>query len=124
MREIEIKLRVKDLNALEKNLEAGGCVFSSSIHQHDTVYARAGDTSAWEGMREGHVVLRIRRGGQGVTFTVKQQRSHELDNAEYETRFEDPEALHQSLLILGFAPEVEVKKSPSYRHIGRRYDLP
>lgn len=110
MREIEIKLRVKDRSALEKELTARGCALSLPIHQRDTVYSRGGDTSAWEKMKEGHVVLRIRRDDRGASFTLKQQRSHELDNAEYETRIEDPEALHQSLLILGFAPEIEVKK--------------
>jgi adenylate cyclase class IV len=54
MREIEIKLRVENLTALEKSLTFRGCVLAEPIHQHDTVYSHDGDMSAREGMREGY----------------------------------------------------------------------
>ncbi len=87
-----------------------GCVLSAPIHQHDVVYAWNGDTSIWEDMKEGYVIVRIRRDNQGAIFTLKQQCTNEHDNVECETRIEDGDAMHRALLILGFNPEVEVKK--------------
>jgi adenylate cyclase class 2 len=110
MHEIEIKLKVDDLGTLENNLASRGCALSDPIHQHDTVYSKAGDTSIWEGMKEGYVVVRIRRDDKGALFTLKQQRTHELDNLEYETRIGDADVFHGALLLLGFVPEVDVKK--------------
>jgi adenylate cyclase class 2 len=110
MREIEIKLRVKDHVALEQKLGEIGCVLSAPIHQHDTVYSKDGDTSIWEDMKEGYVIVRIRRDDRGAIFTLKQQRTNEHDNIECETRIEDADGMHRALVILEFIPEVEVKK--------------
>jgi adenylate cyclase class 2 len=110
MREIEIKLKVKDLAALEQKLAEQGCVLSAPIHQHDVIYSKDGDTSIWEDMQEGMIVVRIRRDDRGAIFTLKQQRTHEHDNIECETRIEDAEAMHHALLLLGFVPGVEIKK--------------
>ncbi len=110
MREIEIKLKVRNLGALEKRLAELGCVLSAPIHQHDVIYSKGGDTSIWENMKEGMIVVRIRHDDRGVIFTLKQQRTHEHDNIECETRIEDGDAMHRALLLMGFVPEVEVKK--------------
>ncbi len=110
MREIEIKLKVRDLAALEQKLVELGCVLSAPIHQHDVIYSKDGDTSIWEDMKEGMIVVRIRRDDRGAIFTLKQQCTHEHDNIECETRVEDGEAMHRALLLLGFVPEVEVRK--------------
>lgn len=111
MREIEIKLKAKDLGALEQKLGALGCVLSAPVNQHDVIYSKDGDTSVWEKMIEGAVVVRIRRDDRGAIFTLKQQRTHEHDNIECETRIEDADAMHRALLLLGFVPGVEVRKS-------------
>lgn len=110
MREIEIKIRVNNIHALERKLSELGCILSAPIRQYDTVYSHKGDMSIWEGMKEGYVVVRIRRDDVGAIFTLKQQKTNELDNIECETRIENGDAMHQALLLLGFIPEVEVKK--------------
>jgi adenylate cyclase class 2 len=110
MREIEIKLRVKDHASLERKLGEIGCVLSAPIHQHDTIYSKDGDTSIWEGMKEGYIIVRIRRDDRGAIFTLKQQRTNEHDNIECETRIEDGDKMHQALVLMSFAPGVEVKK--------------
>lgn len=109
MREIEVKLKIDDLKSLENKLKEKGCIVSAPISQHDIVYSRGG-TSEWEQSKEGDVILRMRKQGDVTEFNLKQQRTSELDNIEYETKVDDPEALHQILLILGWKPEVEVKK--------------
>lgn len=109
MREIEVKLKTNGLESLEKKLIEKGCVLSSPTSQHDIVYSRGG-TSEWEQSKEGDIILRIRKQDNKAEFNLKQQKTSELDNLEYETKVDDPEALHQILLTLGWKPEVEVKK--------------
>ena len=110
MHEIEIKIRIKDPRALVDRLVAQGCALSVPIHQHDTIYPRAGDASPWERLKEGDIIVRIRRDDKGALFTLKQQCTNELDNIEHETRIADPDNLHEALLLIGFVPMVEVKK--------------
>ena len=118
MREIEVKLKTDDLLSLEEKLKQKGCVLSSPINQHDVVYSR-GSTSEWEQSKEGDIILRIRKQNDIAEFNFKQQRTSELDNIEYETKVDDPEALHQILLMLGWKPEVEVKKVRRKGKIGQ-----
>jgi len=110
MREIEIKLKVADMKALERELEKQGCVLSAPVHQHDVIYSYGTGISAWEEAKEGDITLRIRSEDGEATFNLKEQRSSESDNIEYETRVDDPEAMHRILLALGWTPQVEVKK--------------
>src|SRR3989344_14768 len=110
MREIEIKIRTNNLNAIKQKLAERVCVRSEPISQHVQIYSRVGSTEEWENSKEGHVVMRIRRMPQGAEFNLKMQRSNEMDNLEYETKIDDPDAMHQILAILGYAPQVTVKK--------------
>lgn len=110
MREIEVKLKVKDTGELIKKLESQGCALSEPLVQHDLIYSKAGSTEEWEVSKEGQICMRIRRQPDKAEFNLKQQRSNELDNAEYETTVDNPQAMHQILDILGYAPQVEVKK--------------
>lgn len=43
-------------------------------------------------------------------LNLKQQRSGEMDNLEYETEINDPEAMNKILTALGYTPAVEAKK--------------
>lgn len=110
MREIEIKLKAKDLKLVEKKLTEMGCVLSAPIRQHDTNYTKGGSTEEWRESKEGHIIIRIRRQDTGAEFNLKQQLSSESDNLEYETKVEDPEALHNILMTLGYSPEIKVEK--------------
>ena len=109
MREIEIKLRVKNLAVLQKRLEEKGCILSDPISQHDVNYSKGG-IEEWKNAKEGDIMLRIRYLKDIAEFNLKQQRSNEMDNLEYETEVGDPKAMHNILLMLGYKPEVEVKK--------------
>lgn len=110
MREIEIKLRVNDSQQIKEKLIEMGCIFSGSIHQHDTNYTKGGSTEEWVASKEGDMIIRIRRQETGAEFNLKQQKSNESDNLEYETKIDDPDALHDILVTLGYSPEIEVKK--------------
>jgi len=110
MREIEIKLKVDNLEELEKKLADKGLVISKEINQHDIVYSRIDDTHDYTESYEGCIIVRIRNQDGVSILNLKKQLSGEMDNLEYETKVEDGEAMHQILLTLGWKPEVEVKK--------------
>lgn len=111
MREIEAKLKVSNMKDLEEKLKEGGCVLSAPIHQHDIIYSREGSDSEWAASKEGDIILRIRRENGKAIFNLKQQRSSELDNIEYETVVEDFEAMDSILKTLNWQPFIEVEKN-------------
>ncbi len=110
MREIEIKIRTKDLETVKSKLLELGCELSEPLEQHDVVYSYNNDVSLWQKAQSGSLVLRIRREKKGSIFTLKKQLSNELDNIELETEVADPEVLHKIFLEIGYQPQVEVKK--------------
>src|SRR3989344_4720175 len=110
MREIEIKLRVQNLEELEKKLTDSGLVISKEITQHDVIYSHINDTHGFDESYEGCIISRIRKENGTSIINLKQQRSGEMDNTEYETEVKDGDEMHNILLLLGWKPEVEVKK--------------
>ena len=110
MREIEIKLRVRDLDDLEKKLKTKGCSISESISQHDVIYSLKSSTEEFENSKEGDIIIRIRHLRDSAQLNLKQQKSGEMDNLEYETEVKDPEEMHKILLTLGWSPIIEEKK--------------
>jgi len=110
MREIEVKAKVKDFDAIERKLEEKGCVLSEPISQHDVIYSLKGSKNEFESASEGDVIMRIRKMKDKVELNLKQQRTSEGDNLEYETVVSDAEATHNILATLGWYPVIEVKK--------------
>ncbi len=109
MREVEIKIKVENLEELEKKLIAKGLTISKEVFQHDVVYSRNNESVASKS-KEGHTVIRIRKQDRVSTLTLKYQKSGELDCLEYESVVENPDQVHEMLRILGWNPEIEVKK--------------
>jgi adenylate cyclase class 2 len=110
MREIEIKMRLKDLENLEKKLKEIGCILSDPISQHDVIYSLKSITEEFEKSKEGDIIIRIRHLKDTAQLNLKQQKSGEMDNLEYETEVKDPEEMQKILLTLGWSPVIEVKK--------------
>jgi len=118
MREIEIKLRVNNLDELEKKLTDNGLVISKEITQYDVIYSNINDTHSFNESYEGCIIIRIRNQDGASILNLKKQLSGEMDNLEYETKVEDVESMHQILLALGWKPEVEVKKVRKKGNLG------
>jgi len=118
MREIEIKLKVKNLEELENKLIKSGFKISKEIKQHDIIYTNANKHGNFDNIKEGNIVLRIRKEGNISKMTLKQEKTNEMDNLEYETDVSNPEETHQIFLALGWKPEVEVKKIRKKGKIG------
>ncbi|MEK7634893.1 MAG: class IV adenylate cyclase [Patescibacteria group bacterium] len=110
MREIEIKLRVNNLEEIEKKLKERGCIVSEPISQYDVNYSLKGSRNEFESAQEGDIIIRLRHLKDTTQLNLKQQRSGEGDNLEYETEVKDPEAIHKMLETLGWYPAIEVKK--------------
>lgn len=110
MREIEIKVKLDNWESLIEQLEHSGCTLSAPLVQEDIVYSFAGDAFPWTATESGQFVLRLRYQDGQTIFTLKQQRSHELDNLELETVVENREEMKRILEVIGFVPVVEVKK--------------
>ena len=118
MREIEIKLKVSNLQDVEQGLKNKGCVLSEPISQHDVIYSLKGSKNEFQSASEGDIIIRIRHLKDKAQLNLKQQKSSEMDNLEYETCVEDAEAMHKILETLGWHPVVEVKKTRKKGKIG------
>src|SRR3989344_5776840 len=116
MREIEIKLKVKDLSGLEKALVDRGCKLSDSMRQEDVVFSNRADF--FDNSREGDIILRIRKQKNIIQLNLKQQKSREMDNLEYEIEINDAGSAQKMLEILGWKPEIVVKKTRKEGELG------
>lgn len=110
MREIEIKVKISNLDNIQRKLEKKGCILSDPISQHDVIYSRGNSKGEWQSSKEGDIIIRIRFSKNIAELNLKQQKSGEMDNLEYETEIKDPEAMNKILAALGYAPAIEVKK--------------
>ncbi|KKW10085.1 MAG: Adenylyl cyclase CyaB [Parcubacteria group bacterium GW2011_GWB1_49_7] len=110
MREIEIKLKAGNFTELERKLGEKGRELSKPISQHDVIYALKGSANEFSQAKEGDIIMRIRRMKDKIQLNLKQQRSNEGDNLEYETEIDDAEETSKILETLGWVPMIEVRK--------------
>ena len=105
-----IKLKVTDLPALASTLKERGCFLTEPISQHDVIYSQKSSKEEFEQSKEGDIIIRLRYLAEGAELNLKQQRSGEMDNLEYETEVKNPAAMRDILLRLGWQSVIEVKK--------------
>jgi adenylate cyclase class 2 len=99
MREIEIKAKVSNKQALIDKITQSGIQLSDPIKQHDVVYGQkdVADNAP------GSIWLRIRtENDTKIIFTLKQSHQGGLDSIEHETEVSDSEELASIILRLGF----------------------
>lgn len=109
MNEIEVKARVKDFNLLMNNLKKLDCVFSELIIQDDYIYNKKGLDIKSE--YHDTPVLRIRKQNNKILFTLKKNRSNELDCIEKEIEINNDAILTDIIELLDYVKTVEVHKS-------------
>lgn len=98
MREIEIKAKVHDKDALVSAIAKKGIVLASATKQHDVVFCKPGQ----QDYELGSIWLRIRtEDDEKVTWTMKVDTGRKLDSIEYEVEVSDGVALEKMLLQLG-----------------------
>jgi adenylate cyclase, class 2 len=108
MREIEVKIKVDDLESVVTKLEALGCHLSAATEQRDVIFWPP--TSDFLAPQAGNITMRIRYYPDRAVLTLKKQQTSEKDNLEYETDIKEPDEVRAMLAALGFQPIVEVKK--------------
>ena len=106
--EIEIKFRVKDLQALARKLRAAGfCLVTKRTHEMNTLY----DLPAGE-LRARKQLLRLRKYGSVWTLTHKSgsKRGRHSSRIELETVVADGKNMDAILHGLGYAPSFRYEK--------------
>ena len=109
MREIEVKCRVDDLEALAVALKARGIELSEPVYQDDQAYAPDG----WQfgDSKLGVSFARLRTVDGMHYFALKQPGENAQACLEYETEVADRAAMHGAILHMGYHPTVRVTKT-------------
>jgi adenylate cyclase class 2 len=109
VREIEVKCRVDDLEALLAALKARGIELSDPVHQDDQAYAPDG----WQFTESklGVSFVRLRTMDGRHYFALKQPGENAQACLEYETEVADRAAMHGAILRMGYHPTVRVAKT-------------
>jgi len=106
--EVEIKFRVNDLRALNRELRASGFrLVTRRTHEVNTLYDLPGEL-----LRKQKELLRIRKYGSEWTLTHKSgsKRGHHSSRVELETQVADGKKLDSILRALGYSPSFRYEK--------------
>lgn len=109
MREIEVKYRVSDVEALLLALKARGIALSDAVYQDDQAYALA--TWSYGDDKRGVAFVRLRTVGGRHVFTLKRPAENALSCDEYESEVADRDQMHAAIVAMGFHPTVRIAKS-------------
>jgi adenylate cyclase class 2 len=110
-KEIEVKAKVGDLNAIRTQLEGLGCVFTEPTIQDDAWFVNFHTDFAIFMPKTNF--LRIRK-TKGKTFlTLKQPQQNEMDCIEKEIEISDAQACTEALELMGYHEVVKVYKTRS-----------
>ncbi len=109
VREIEVKYRVDDLEALLIALKARDIELSDPVYQDDQAYAPDG----WQfgDSKLGVSFVRLRTVDGRHYFVLKQPGENAQACLEYETEVADRAAMHGAILRMGYHPTVRVAKT-------------
>jgi len=109
VREVEVKFRVLDLDALLAALSSHDVDLGESVVQEDQAYAPVG----WEygQSRIGVSFARLRTVAGRHVFTVKRPAENVLSCEEHESSVADREEMHRALLAMGFRATQRIRKS-------------
>jgi adenylate cyclase class 2 len=108
VREVEVKYRVQDLEALLKALEMRGIKLGEPFCQNDQAYAPHG--WAYGDDRCGVPFARLRTVHGRHVFTLKRPAENVLSCEEHETAVADRDQMHCAVVAMGFRPTVRIVK--------------
>jgi adenylate cyclase, class 2 len=116
VREIEVKYRVEDLEALLIALKSRGIELSEPVFQDDQAYAPTG----WQfgDSKLGVSFLRLRTVAGRHYFTLKQPADDAQACLEYETQIADRQAMHHAAMHMGYRPTVRIAKTRRVTTLG------
>lgn len=109
MREIEVKAQIADPNAIRVQLENLGCTFSEAVRQEDAIYTDP--AIPFEVFQSNINLLRIRKEGEKIIFTLKRPQKNEQDAIEHETEIKNRDEMDAILRLIGLEERVKVTKT-------------
>ena len=118
MREIEVKYRIRDSEALLAALEMRGIELGPPVGQDDQAYAPSG--SSYSDGRQGVPFARLRTMAGQHVFTLKRPAENLLSCEEHETDVTNRDQMHGAILAMGFRPTVrivKVRRTARYREM-------
>jgi adenylate cyclase, class 2 len=118
VREIEVKYRIRDSEALLAALETRGVKLGPPVGQDDQAYAPSG--WSYEDGRQGVPFARLRTMDGQHVFTLKRPAENLLSCEEHETDITDRDQMHHAILAMGFQPTVrivKVRRTAGYREM-------
>ena len=116
MREIEVKARIPDMEALLGALKNADIELSEPLKQHDRVFALPG--SADNAFDANWLRIRIEDDTK-TYFTLKRSVVGHLDSIEHETVVEDAGQLESIIALLGYEPYSELTKVRRKGRVGK-----
>jgi adenylate cyclase, class 2 len=108
VREVEVKYRVNDPEALRAALSARGIELSPPVRQDDQAYAP--DGWSYGDDRRGVPFARLRTVDGQHLFTLKLPAENVLSCDEHETAIADRDQMHHAIVAMGFRPTVRILK--------------
>lgn len=109
MREIELKVKVADLESALTRLRERGAYFDDPITQSDAIFLPRDIDFA--SIPRATPVLRIRRENGGFRLTLKKSMTDELDCIEVEIKIDNPDSMSEILRHLGYYEAIAVHKT-------------
>ena len=108
MREVEVKYRIRDVEALLVALKMCGVELGVTFCQDDQAYAP--DGWAYGDDRRGVPFARLRTVDGRHVFTLKRPAENVLSCEEHETAVADRDQMHRAVVAMGFRPTVRIVK--------------
>jgi predicted adenylyl cyclase CyaB len=108
MREVEVKARVSDLDALKNKLVLLWYFFSQALFQQDRLYLP--NAIAYTDIRQGTTIMRIRNTNGNYTLTLRKHWEDELDDIEREITIDDAEQAAEILKYMWYYQVLELSK--------------
>ena len=108
MKEIEVKFRVADKQAVIEALQKSGVELGDEYFQDDTSYRPTGYERGQSNINVPF--LRIRREAKQTILTMKKPVENQLDRIEHETIIEEGDQMGMIIEDIGFKQDARVKK--------------
>ncbi len=108
-KEIEVKVKVSNIQDIKSRLENIGCIFSEPIKQNDTTFTNFDDADYVKFTCDNNF-LRIRETKDNIYFTLKRPQSNELDCVEKEVIINSSEEMRDIIYLLGYHEVVKINK--------------
>ena len=108
MKEVEVKAKVENLDAIKRRFVEMGCEFSEPIQQDDMIFLHT--SVEFETIVRGSVIMRIRDANGKIMLNLKKQLENEFDNIEREFEISDAQEAKEMLECMDYTERVKVSK--------------